>query len=44
VRSRHDLEVALARSRGRRRRVALEITRGTEPVRVALPTAEPLVT
>lgn len=40
LRSRHDLEVALARSRGRRRRVALEITRGTEPVRVALPSTQ----
>jgi DNA-binding MarR family transcriptional regulator len=36
LRSRHDLEVALASSRGRRR-VALEITRGTESVRIALP-------
>ena len=36
LRSRHDLEVALASSRGRRR-VTLEITRGTEPVRLALP-------
>jgi DNA-binding MarR family transcriptional regulator len=40
LRSRHDLEVALAGSRGRRRRVALEITRGNEPLRLALPTAE----
>jgi DNA-binding MarR family transcriptional regulator len=37
LRSRHDLELALERSRGRRRGVALEITRGTEPVRLALP-------
>jgi S1-C subfamily serine protease len=36
LRSRHDLEVALLRSRGRRRPVALEITRGTEPMRLAL--------
>lgn len=36
LRSRQDLELALLRSRGRRRAVALEITRGTEPVRVAL--------
>lgn len=40
LRNRHDLEVALASSRRRRRRVALEITRGTEPVRVALPTGQ----
>jgi DNA-binding MarR family transcriptional regulator len=39
LRSRHDLEVALARSRGRRR-VTLEITRGIEPVRLALPAIE----
>ncbi len=37
LRSRHDLEVALRRSREGRRRLALEITRGTEPVRLALP-------
>jgi DNA-binding MarR family transcriptional regulator len=37
LRSRHDLELAVLRSRGRRRGVALEITRGTEPVRLALP-------
>ena len=37
LRSRHDLELALERSRGRRRGVALEVTRGTEPVRLALP-------
>ena len=37
LRSRHDLEVALVKARGRRRGVALEITRGTDPVRVALP-------
>ncbi|HET6866669.1 MAG TPA: MarR family transcriptional regulator [Solirubrobacteraceae bacterium] len=36
LRTRHDLEVALASSRGRRR-VTLEITRGIEPVRLALP-------
>jgi S1-C subfamily serine protease len=36
LRTRHDLEVALASSRGRRQ-VALEITRGIEPVRLALP-------
>jgi DNA-binding MarR family transcriptional regulator len=41
LRSRHDLEVALASSRGRRRRVSLEITRGTESVRLALLTAGP---
>jgi serine protease Do len=40
LRSRHDLEMALRRSRGRRRGVALEITRGTEPVRVALPATD----
>lgn len=37
LRSRHDLEMALLRSSGRRRGVTLEITRGTEPVRVVLP-------
>jgi len=36
LRSRYDLELALERSRGRRRAVALEITRGSEPVRLAL--------
>jgi DNA-binding MarR family transcriptional regulator len=37
LRTPHDLEVALARSRGRRRRIALEITRGTESMRLAVP-------
>jgi DNA-binding MarR family transcriptional regulator len=36
LRTRHDLQVAVMRSRGRRRPIALEITRGTEPMRVAL--------
>ncbi|MBV9604073.1 MAG: MarR family transcriptional regulator [Solirubrobacterales bacterium] len=36
LRSRHDLEMALLSSRARRRPVALEITRGTEPIRLAL--------
>jgi DNA-binding MarR family transcriptional regulator len=40
LRSRHDLELALLGSRGRRRTVALEITRGTEPVRLALRTSD----
>jgi DNA-binding MarR family transcriptional regulator len=39
LRSSHDLKVALARSRGRGRRMALEITRGTEPIRLAVPTS-----
>jgi DNA-binding MarR family transcriptional regulator len=37
LRSRHDLELALLRSRGRRRGVALELTRGAEPMRLAVP-------
>lgn len=37
LRTPHDLEVALARSRGRRRPIALELIRGTEPMRVAVP-------
>ncbi len=37
LRSRHDLDLALSRSRERRRALALEITRGTEPMRVLLP-------
>jgi len=36
LRTRHDLELALIRSRVRRRAVALEITRGAEPLRLAL--------
>jgi DNA-binding MarR family transcriptional regulator len=36
LRSRHDLQLALTQSRGRRRAVALEITRGAEPMRLAL--------
>ena len=36
LRSRHDLDVALAGSRRRRRAVALEITRGAEPVQLVL--------
>jgi S1-C subfamily serine protease len=38
LRSRHDLDVALSRSRDRHRRLALEVTRGVEPLRVSLPT------
>lgn len=41
LRSRHDLAVALLRSRGRRRGLSLEVTRGTEPVRLALPAPGP---
>jgi serine protease Do len=37
LRSSHDLELAMLRSRGRRRTVALEVTRGAEPLRVRLP-------
>jgi DNA-binding MarR family transcriptional regulator len=36
LRSRHDLHLALNRSRERRGALALEITRGTEPMRVLL--------
>ena len=36
LRNRHDLQLALQRSRGRLRPVALEITRGAEPMRLAL--------
>jgi DNA-binding MarR family transcriptional regulator len=36
LRNRHDLQQALQRSRGRLRPVALEITRGAEPLRLAL--------
>jgi DNA-binding MarR family transcriptional regulator len=36
LRSRHDLQLAFQRSRGRMRPIALEITRGAEPLRVAL--------
>ncbi|MFZ0382851.1 MAG: MarR family transcriptional regulator [Solirubrobacteraceae bacterium] len=36
LRSRRDLQQALRRSRGRLRPIALEITRGAEPLRVAL--------
>ena len=36
LRSRHDLDLALNRSREQRRALALEITRGTEPMRVLL--------
>jgi DNA-binding MarR family transcriptional regulator len=38
LRSPHDLEVAVRRSRGRRRAVAIEVTRGAEPLNVRLPT------
>lgn len=37
LRSPHDLELAVLRSRGRRRAVSLEVTRGAEPLRVRLP-------
>ncbi len=40
LRSRHDLHLALNQSRERRRALALEITRGTEPMRLRL-TAPP---
>ncbi len=36
LRSRSDLQQVLRRSRGRLRPIALEITRGAEPMRVAL--------
>ncbi|HTX07290.1 MAG TPA: MarR family transcriptional regulator [Solirubrobacteraceae bacterium] len=36
LRSRGDLQLALQRSRGRLRPIALEVTRGAEPMRVAL--------
>jgi len=36
LRTCQDLQVAVMRSRGRRRPIALEITRGAEPMRVAL--------
>jgi serine protease Do len=38
LRSTYDLDVALTRSRGRRRAIALDITRGVDPLRVRLPT------
>jgi DNA-binding MarR family transcriptional regulator len=36
LRSSHDLNLALLRSRGRRRSVTLEVTRGAEPIRLRL--------
>jgi DNA-binding MarR family transcriptional regulator len=36
LRTPHDLEAAVAQSRGRRRAVTLEVTRGAEPLRVRL--------
>ena len=36
LRTRHDLQQALQRSGGRRRPIALEVTRGAEPMRLAL--------
>lgn len=36
LRTRHDLQLALMRSRRRRRPIALELTRGAEPLRLAL--------
>ena len=36
LRSAHDLELAMVRSRGRRRTAALEVTRGAEPMRLRL--------
>jgi serine protease Do len=36
LRSQHDLRLAMLRSRTKRRPIALEITRGAEPMRVAL--------
>lgn len=43
LRTRHDLQQALLRSRRRRRPIALELTRGAEPMRLALssPRARP---
>jgi DNA-binding MarR family transcriptional regulator len=38
LRTPHDLELAVLRSRGRRRPVSLEVIRGTEPLNVRLPT------
>lgn len=36
LRSPHDLELAVLQSRGRRRALTLEVTRGTEPIRLRL--------
>jgi DNA-binding MarR family transcriptional regulator len=41
LRSQHDLQLAMLRSRAKRRPMALEITRGAEPMRVALTTPAP---
>jgi DNA-binding MarR family transcriptional regulator len=41
LRSSHDLELAVLQSRGRRRTMALEVTRGEEPLRVRLPAPMP---
>ena len=38
LRSAHDLELAVLQSRGRGRTVALEVTRGAEPLKVRVPT------
>lgn len=40
LRSRHDLQLELGRSRRRRRALALEITRGAEPMRLRLPPSQ----
>jgi DNA-binding MarR family transcriptional regulator len=39
LRTRHDLQLVLDQSRARRRAVALEVTRGAEPMRLRLATA-----
>jgi DNA-binding MarR family transcriptional regulator len=36
LRTRHDLQMALRQARGRRRAIALEVTRGAEPIQLAL--------
>jgi DNA-binding MarR family transcriptional regulator len=41
LRTRHDLQLALLRSRRRRRPIALEITRGAEPLSLALSAPRP---
>jgi DNA-binding MarR family transcriptional regulator len=43
LRSRHDLQVALNQSRGRRRAISLEATRGAEPLRLQLTAPQPPV-
>jgi serine protease Do len=43
LRNRHDLQVALNQSRGRRRAISLEATRGAEPLRLRLRAPQPPV-